>query len=966
MDYRNLKSEKIQSRPGPENRLSTFQKNYALCGQRHDLGRYIEQRAWEINSNVDVDKLKLAWSFAQNKFEDLGVGFDLKEENYLKVNKLTRLNWNFIDISEDFYLIEQEEKIKSIKADDMIKKYDLGEGNLFRVYIIKRAVDSYICLLSNHTAILDHQTFIALKKYVEEVYETMVTSPEVAIEIVPEINQIPSVPRQGSKTNNTAFLDYIRKTDGECDLNGLMLNSLCNGSNAYSNQIKYMENTIAVEGDNYKKLREFAAKNNVTIHSVLQYVWHRVISLYSNSSITTVGTLVNGTISSIDAGASLNILPLIIDHQTLSNKNNTVLGAIKSLDREIDRINEFRYEDLNGRIPIDNILFYEDTKGVALSDHKYYLNLNKSSIILKITEYANQLNINIVFNGNIYSRDRIMDVACIIEKLLHIIIDNPSEIASELNIVPEQLLKRVLVNFNKTEEKYLEDITMHELFEQQVALNPTNTAAVDDNTKITYEELDMVSNKLANHLIASGLKKGDVVGVSVHKSVNLVIALLAVIKAGGAYIPFATSYPTARLDAMLEDAKPPIMIVDHFIDEWLPKYDGKTVRIDSKKAAYHQEKDVKPDVDVQIDDLAYVIYTSGSTGEPKGVMIEHGKVVNTLQDINFQYSITAQDKAIVISNISFDLSVYDIFGLLAVGGAVVLPSAQNENDVHYLLDIIEKNSVTIWSSTPALMDWFISNLDGTEPNHQLKSVRLVLVSGDWIPLNLSENTRRKIPNKDLVVSGLGGATEVSIWSVHYPISKVDLSWRSIPYGSPLGNQTVYILDKNLKPVPVGAVGEMYIGGAGLAKGYFNQPSLTSDKFKNIKLKDIISGQEHDLRVYRTEDLGRYMDNGNIEFLGRSKSQVMINGLRVWPGVVETLIAQYCGIKQNIVLAKGQSDKHLVCYYVADHRLNEELIISFLSRNLSNHLLPKEFIKIDNVPLSRNGKLDRGALFNYAN
>jgi len=191
-------------------------------------------------------------------------------------------------------------------------------------------------------------------------------------------------------------------------------------------------------------------------------------------------------------------------------------------------------------------------------------------------------------------------------------------------------------------------------------------------------------------------------------------------------------------------------------------------------------------------------------------------------------------------------------------------------------------------------------------------------------------------------------------------------WRSIPYGKPLSNQTVYILDNNLRPIPVGAIGEMYIGGKGVARGYLNQPLLTSDKFKYIKLNDVISGHEHNLKVYKTGDQGRYMEDGNIEFLGRAKSKLVINSKRIWLGTIETLISQYSGVKQNIVVAKQGEDKHLICYYIADYLLNKELITAFLNYSLPRHLIPSSFIKIDSIPLSRNGKLDREALNHYTN
>lgn len=945
--------------------FNIFQKNYVFCGPKKMIGSYIEHRSWMINSNLDIVKFKMAWTQAKDRFEALKLAFNLEYGHFQLINKLRKLDFKFIDLSQSFNLIEQTEKIKLIKSEDMATYYDLKKGSLFRVYVIKLRTNSFVCLLSNHIAILDNQIFILLKKYVEKTYEFIRETGKLQIEPNLKVNKISQVLVREPIQSNTAFLD-VSKINSDCDINGLMLNSLSNNYKLLSPRINYMRNLIKVEGNNYKKLKEIATKNNFTLHSICQYVWHKIISIYSNNTKTVVGTLVPGNASSIDdinkyMGSTLNILPLSIDHKNFRTKNGTILESIKSISIEINKLCKFGYKDFTGQTLINNMLFYEENDEIILSDYNCYLNLTKYPIILKAAEYNNQLDINILFNGNIYSSDRMIDVTCIIENLLQIIIDTPLKNESELNFIPKNILKRVVFGFNKTDKKYLKNITtVHELFEKQVVPNNKNIAVIDDNAKITYEELDTISNKLANYLIASGLKKGNLVGISVHKSINLVISLLGVIKAGGVYIPFSTSYSTIRLDAMLDDSKPSMLIGDDFIEEWLPKYEGKIIRIDSKEPEYYKEKELNPKVNIGPKDLIYIIYTSGSTGEPKGVMIEHESVVNTLQDINLRYSVTNKDKVIAISNISFDLSVYDIFGIMAVGGTVVFPNVQKENDVSYLLDIIEKNSITIWNSTPALMDKFINNIVGHNPNYQLKSLRLVLVSGDWIPLNLSKNINRKVPNKNLVISGLGGATEVSIWSVYYQISKVDLAWRSVPYGKPLYNQVVYILDNNMMPVPIGAIGEIYIGGKGLARGYFKQPSLTSDKFKNIKLKDAESEREYIVRVYKTEDLGRYMDDGNIEFLGRTKNSIMINGLRLWPGVIETLISQYPGIKQNVVLT-NHNDQYLVCYYVADSQLNKDSIIKFLDQKISKYLIPTKFTKIDNLPLSRNGKLDRGAL-----
>ncbi|WP_339461637.1 amino acid adenylation domain-containing protein, partial [Nodularia spumigena] len=325
-------------------------------------------------------------------------------------------------------------------------------------------------------------------------------------------------------------------------------------------------------------------------------------------------------------------------------------------------------------------------------------------------------------------------------------------------------------------------------------------------------------------------------------------------------------------------------------------------------------------------DLAYVIYTSGSTGTPKGVMIDHQGAVNTILDINQRFGVTAKDRILALSSLSFDLSVYDIFGILAAGGTIVIPECGN--DPTHWMQLINQYQVTIWNSVPALMQLL---LDSSPTQNQ--TLRLVLLSGDWIPLTLPERIRSQFNHPQII--SLGGATEASIWSIFYPIDKIDPHWKSIPYGYSLSNQQVYVLNHSLEPSPIWAIGAIYIAGLGVAKGYWQNPELTAEKF--INWEQINSKLKHPSlsTFYKTGDLGRYLPDGTIEFLGREDFQVKVNGYRIELGEIEAALQQHPAINQAVVTTAGNTSfqQQLVAYLV----LQPEVIVSQNILNSSSQL-----------------------------
>jgi amino acid adenylation domain-containing protein len=353
------------------------------------------------------------------------------------------------------------------------------------------------------------------------------------------------------------------------------------------------------------------------------------------------------------------------------------------------------------------------------------------------------------------------------------------------------------------------------------------------------------------------------------------------------------------------------------------------------------------------DDLAYVIFTSGSTGLPKGVMIDHRGAVNTILDMNRRFAITSADRVLAISSLSFDLSVYDIFGMLAAGGTIVLPAAEDAREPSHWAAMVVREGVTIWNSVPALMKLFCEHAR-SRPEMAGNKLRQVWLSGDWIPLTLPDQIRAIAPQAQ--ITSLGGATEASIWSILFPIENIDPSWKSIPYGRAMENQKFHVLDDALEPCPTQVAGRLYIGGIGLAKGYWRDPEKTAERF----LIHPRTGE----RLYWTGDLGRWLPNGNIEFLGREDCQVKIRGFRVELEEVEAALLQHPGLEAAVVTAQGEQlgDKRLVaCVVGCREAPDTRELRDFLLNKLPEYMVPSTFMVLDQLPLTANGKIDRRSL-----
>jgi amino acid adenylation domain-containing protein len=494
---------------------------------------------------------------------------------------------------------------------------------------------------------------------------------------------------------------------------------------------------------------------------------------------------------------------------------------------------------------------------------------------------------------------------------------------------------------------------LHHRFVEQAVRRSAFPAVISRERSLTYGELDTESTQVACRLARRGVGVGSLVGVVMEKGWEQIVACLGVLRSGGAYVPVDPRWPSKRLHNLLESAEvSQVLTQPQFRDslDW-----PKAVSVSQvERLAADAVVGTAPQVAVFPGDLAYVIYTSGSTGIPKGVMIEHGPAVNTVLDVNDELSLTAADRVLALSALNFDLSVYDIFGPLSVGGAVVIPSPGDEREPGNWLRLMADSGVSVWNSVPALMAMLCEHAKSAPLPPTLLGPRAVLLSGDWIPVSLPADIWELFP--DTTLWSLGGATEASIWSIWHRITPADASMASIPYGVSMKNQRVFVADAAMRPRPHWVPGEIYIGGAGLARGYLGNAAQTAQSF----VVDPATGT----RLYRTGDWGRLLPNGEIEFLGREDMQVKIGGHRIELGDVESALLSCAGVRGAVGTVCGDRGKtRLIAHVLLEPGVRQSglELKKQLEKVLPTYMVPAVIAVRDEFPLTANGKVDRAAL-----
>ncbi|MFC8006996.1 amino acid adenylation domain-containing protein [Streptomyces olivaceus] len=493
---------------------------------------------------------------------------------------------------------------------------------------------------------------------------------------------------------------------------------------------------------------------------------------------------------------------------------------------------------------------------------------------------------------------------------------------------------------------------LHTAVAEHAQLRPDAPAVITAHRRLTYREFTSRVNQVGRKLRELGVRPNQLVAVAMEKGWEQIVAVHGVLAAGAAYLPVDVTLPTERMHVVLERGEVAHVLTQAVVDERLnwPEQVNR-LRVDTD---FDGLDDTVLEPVAAPTDLAYVIFTSGSTGVPKGVMVDHRGALNTIADINRRFGIGPEDRVIAISGLQFDLSVFDSFGLLSMGGAVVVPDPSPKPDPAHWTGLIADHGVTFWHSVPSLLEMLVLYTEVTRHPDRLRSLRLALIGGDWIPVALPDRLRALIGDVE-VVSG-GGPAEACVWSTLYPIGEVDPSWPSIPYGTALTNQQVHVLDEELRPCPVWVPGEMYlVSDIGLAHGYWRDAERTARQFVVLS-----SGR----RAYATGDLGRFLPDGNVELLGRKDFQVKIQGVRIELGDIESAITGHPAVHTAVVVAApaGQGIPVLRAYLVArDGGVDVGQLREFLEAKLPKYMVPAGFTVLDALPLTGNGKVNRRAL-----
>ncbi|MEG4119910.1 amino acid adenylation domain-containing protein [Microcoleus sp. N9_B4] len=591
----------------------------------------------------------------------------------------------------------------------------------------------------------------------------------------------------------------------------------------------------------------------------------------------------------------------------------------------------------------------------------------KFDLLLSLEEGAAGLKGLLEYNTDLFDTPTMTRMVGHFQILLEGVATNPRRRISELPLLKAAEQQQLLVDWNRTDTNYPQDACIHELFEAQAALTPDAVAIVFGEQQLTYQQLNCRANQLAHYLQTLGAGPEVLVGICFDRSMDAIVSLLAVLKAGSAYLPLDPAYPKERLDFMLSDAKISVLLTQQKLVERLPDCGAKVVCLEAAREEIDAQSENNPANLANADNLAYVMYTSGSTGKPKGVCVVHRGVVRLVKDTNFA-SLTSAEVFLQLAPISFDASTLEIWGAL-LNGAQLAVFPPGSPSLAELGEAIRLYKVTILWLTAGLFHLMVD--DRIE---DLKGVRQLLAGGDVLSVPHVQKLLREVPNCKLI-NGYG-PTENTTFTCCATIDSDSQISNSVPIGRAIANTQVYILDRYLQPVPIGVPGELYAGGAGLARGYLNRPDLTAERFipnpftnKEDRLQNAKNRSVSSLlpasNLYKTGDLARYLPDGNIEYLGRTDNQVKIRGFRIEVGEIEAVLAGHPDVSQVAIAVQldASGNKCLAAYAVPrpGKILAAGILRSFLQERLPDYMIPAGFVFLDALPLNPNGKVDRRAL-----
>ncbi|MGK7888331.1 MAG: amino acid adenylation domain-containing protein [Leptolyngbyaceae cyanobacterium] len=933
---------------------------------------YNEQEGLRLSGMLDVDALHRALQDIVRRHDNLRTHFrsvDGTPNRMIAPERVLPLPLvNLQAIAPEHQMAE----VQRLGQDAVNEPFDLAQDALLRVKLLQLAADDYVLLITMHHIITDGWSTGVLAHELEVTYSAFVQGqPSPLAELPIQYGDFAAWQRQPSTTQSLApQLDYWQKQLADAP----PLLELPTDhprptvqSNRGDRVFFHIDLTLT------EQLRHLSQQQGATLFMTLFTAFSTVLYRYSGQTDILVGTpIANRNRSEIEGliGFFVNTLVLrsrfdapldepLTFTQLLAQVRQTSLDAHAHQDLPFEQLVEaLQPERSLSHSPIFQVMFALQNApmdplnlpGITFEWLQMESGRAKFDLFLSLEERDNGLIGYWEYNQDLFEATTIHRAVGHFETLLGAIATNPNQSVTELPLLTAAERHQLLVEWNDTQTEYPQDQCIHQLFESQVEQCPNAVAVVFENQQLSYRALNTQANQLAHTLQQHGVKVGDLVGIYVERSVEMVVGLLAILKAGAAYVPLDPTYPQHRLNYMIDDANPTVLLTQQSLHHRLDSLPIPSLCLDTLLPILPIDEITPLSVSSTANHRAYLMYTSGSTGQPKGVSICHRGVVRLVKNTNY-LSFSPEDRFLQLAPISFDAATLELWGSLLNGAQLnIMPSGQST--LAEIAQMIHDHQITTVWLTAGLFHLMVQEqLEG------LKPLKYLLAGGDVLSVSDVQIALDTLEECQLI-NGYG-PTENTTFTCYFPITSVSELHPSVPIGKPIANTEVYILDTYLNPVPIGITGELCIGGDGVAMGYHKRPELTQAKFIAHPFSN-----NPDAQLYKTGDLVRYRADGNIEFLGRVDHQVKLRGFRIELGEVEAVLSQHPQVNQVVVIAREEQpeDKQLVAYLVvtADSPSNDELR-QFLKTQLPDYMVPNTFMVLEALPLTANGKVDRRGL-----
>lgn len=946
--------------------------------KKHEQGNnddYVMQSLFTYHAEISKTHFEAAWELMQKRYGVLRARFEWKDEPLQIIQPEQALNWQYLDLSEHE---NSQQALIELQQKDAETAYKLDAEPLFRVYLIKQSEQCYSCLFSCHHIILDGWSLAELFNQFHSAYLALNKGQRPVTEVDATYEQAQAFLQQNRNEHAEYWQKKIDNIAERGDYNGLVKQQKRYkvSLTEYDHVEKQKAGRLTLEKPLADKVRAICSNQGVTLHSLLQFVWHKVLHTVGNAEQTVVGTIVSGRSLPIEniecaVGLFINTLPLIVDHS--SSQGKSTIEAISDIQSQVNAMNSYSNVELgsvfkgNMKKGLFDTLFvlenYPDLGASSLKEHGVEFDANYElekvdyplAVIARESEQA-EIDFTLWYAEELFEQQTIDMLLGLVELICSQLVADITKPVNSYSLV-DGSQANMLDEINQTRVEFAENDTLHGRFEYMAAKHPDRIALIYEQTRLTYQELNTRSNQLAHKLRQIlDICPDKYIALVLDKNEYMFSSIFGVWKSGAAYVPIDPAFPKDRIQFILGDIQTELLITNrqHYSAMRELVGDGVEILVIDDLCLDGMLK-TNPEPISSATDLAYTMYTSGTTGRPKGVMVEHRGVLNlqmSLADI-FELHADHQESFLSFSNYIFDHFVEQMTDALLNGQKLVVLNDEMRTDKARLYNYIRENEVTYLSGTPSVLSMYEFD--------SLPSLTRIDAIGEDFTETLFNKIRKTF--KGLIINGYG-PTEVSI-TTHKRPYQPDQPRQDKSIGFPMGNCTAYILNENLERLPQGCVGELYLGGVGVARGYLNREELSAERFianpySNACDKHPIKND----RIYKTGDLARWLPNGEVEYLGRTDTQVKIRGLRIELAEIEAALTACPDVKQAVVIARDRvvegeqtPHKYLVGFYLSELDLSAQKVTEFLRSKLPDFMVPNQVMRIDTVPVTPSGKLD---------